>query len=108
MSDDLLSTPESREIHVKVLDRKAQIFFDKTSQLTQRISHLLSVTVDAWARFKETELAYFFHLENSSSKHWSPAKLISEINKDMEELQALQKHLDDRRDSLRDIWQKVC
>ncbi|KAK2598423.1 hypothetical protein N8I77_011843 [Diaporthe amygdali] len=103
--DDLLSEPEHRQGHV--LDRDTQIFFDKTIRLLQQMSYLISLTVDAWMRFMNVELAYFTNLENLPGKQRTPIMLISEINKEVEDLLVLRKNLDHQRDLLYGLSQKV-
>lgn len=90
-----------------VLDKKTQVFFDKTIRLLQQMSYQLSLTVDAWTRFMNVELAYFTNLENLPGKKRTPVTLISEINQEIEDLQVLRKNLDHQRELLHGLSQKV-
>ncbi|KAL2284958.1 hypothetical protein FJTKL_08509 [Diaporthe vaccinii] len=106
--DDLLSEPENRQgLAGDVLNKDTQIFFDKTIRLLQQMSYQLSLTVDAWMRFMNVELAYFTNLENLPGKKRTPVMLISEINKEMEDLLVLRKNLDHQRDLLHGLSQKL-
>lgn len=73
------------------------------------MANLISVTLDAWARFKEREIAYFSNLERPSfeGRHPPPELLIVEINRDIEDLQALKNSLDQQKDHLHALFQKV-
>lgn len=53
------------------------------------------------------ELAYFTNLENLPGKKRTPVMLISEINKEVEDLLVLRKNLDHQRDLLHGLSQKV-
>lgn len=53
------------------------------------------------------ELAYFTNLENLPGKKRTPVMLISEINKEVEDLLVLRKNLDHQRDLLHGLLQKV-
>lgn len=58
-------------------------------------------------RFMDVELAYFTNLENLPGKKRTPVMLISEINKEVEDLLVLRKNLDHQRDLLHGLSQKV-
>lgn len=104
----MLSEPENRHgLADNVLNKDSQIFFDKTIRLLQQISHQLSLIVDAWMRFINVDLAYFTNLENLPGKKRTPIMLISEINKEVEDLLVLQKKLNHQRALLHGLSQKV-
>lgn len=71
------------------------------------MSYRISLTVDALTRFINVELAYFTNLENLPGKKRNPVMLISEINKEVEDLLVLRKELDHQRDLLHGRSQKV-
>lgn len=71
------------------------------------MSYQLSLTVDAWMRFMNVDLAYFTNLENLPGKKRAPVMLILEINKEVEDLSVLRKNLDHQRDLLHGLSQKV-
>ncbi|KAI3398865.1 hypothetical protein diail_8374 [Diaporthe ilicicola] len=105
--DDLLSELYPEGQADDVLNKETQIFFDKTIRLLQQMSYLISLTVDAWMRFMNVDLAYFSNLENLPGKKRTPAMLISEINKEVEDLLVLRKNLDHQRDLLHGLSQKL-
>lgn len=90
-----------------VLNKDTQVFFDKTIRMLHQMSYQISLTVDAWMRFMDVELAYFTNLENLPGKKRTPVMLISEINKEFEDLLVLRKNLDHQRDLLHGLSQKV-
>lgn len=71
------------------------------------MSYQISLTVDAWMRFIDVDLAYFTNLENLPGRKRTPVMLISEINKEIEDLLVLRKNLDHQRDLLHGLSQKV-
>ncbi|KKY32819.1 hypothetical protein UCDDA912_g07214 [Diaporthe ampelina] len=106
--DDLLSEPEHRQgLAHDVLNKDTQIFFDRTTRLLHQMSYQISLMVDAWMRFMNAELAYFTNLENLPGKKRTPVMLISEINKEVEDLLVLRKNLDHQRDLLHGLSQKL-
>lgn len=106
--DDLLSEPEQRPgLANDVLNKDTQTFFDRITRLLHQMSYRISLTVDALTRFINVELAYFTNLENLPGKKRNPVMLISEINKEVEDLLVLRKELDHQRDLLHGRSQKV-
>lgn len=111
--DDLLSDLDTEghvgHAHAQVLDKNSQIFFDKSIRLLQQMSNLITMTLEAWTKFRDRELAYFSDLEQPSGpgRHPPPELLIVEINRDLENLQALRTSLDHQRDHLNALLQKV-
>ncbi|KAL1879212.1 hypothetical protein Daus18300_001791 [Diaporthe australafricana] len=103
----MLSEPEHRQGQADLLSKDTQIFFDKTIRLLQQMSYLISLTVDAWMRFMNIDLVYFTNLENIPGRQRTPAMLISEINKEVEDLLVLRKNLDHQRDLLHGLSQKL-
>lgn len=71
------------------------------------MSYRISLTVDALTRFINVEMAYFTNLETLPGKTRNPVMLISEINKEVEDLLVLRKELDHQRDLLHGRSQKV-
>lgn len=71
------------------------------------MSYRISLTVDALTRFINVEMAYFTNLKNLPGKKRNPVMLISEINKEVEDLLVLRKELDHQRDLLHGRSQKV-
>lgn len=71
------------------------------------MSYQISLTVDALTRFMNVELAYFTNLETLPGKKRNPVMMISEINKEVEDLLVLRKDLDHQRDLLHGRSQKV-
>lgn len=55
----------------------------------------------------DVDLAYFTNLENLPGRKRTPVMLISEINKEIEDLLVLRKNLDHQRDLLHGLSQKV-
>lgn len=111
--DDLLLDPGTEvhkgHLHAQALDNNSQVFFDKSIRLLQHMSDRLTMTLDAWMRFRDKEIAYFSNLERPSGpgRHPNPYLLFVEITRDIEALQALQKSLDYQKDHLKALLQKV-
>lgn len=109
--DDLLSDPHDHkeDTQDQVLSKRSQIFFDKSIRLLQQMSNLITLTLNAWARFRDREVAYFSNLEKPSApgRHPAPELWIVEINRDIEDLRALRQSLDHQREHLNALLQKV-
>lgn len=56
----------------------------------------------------DVELAYFTNLEKFPGKKRTPVMLISEINREVEDLLVLRKNLDHQQELLHGLSQKVC
>lgn len=109
--DDLLSDPHDQKGNAQdqVLNKKSQIFFDKSIRLLQQMSNLITLSLDAWACFMDREVKYFTNLEKPSGpgRHPAPELCIAEINRDIEDLRALLRSLEHQKDHLNALSQKV-
>lgn len=109
--DDLLSDPNDQEGQARdhVLNKRSQIFFDKSIRLLQQMSNLITLTLDAWTSFMDREVAYFSNLEKPTGpgRHLAPELCIVEINRDVEDLRALRRSLEHQKDHLIALSQKV-
>ncbi|KAL2158162.1 hypothetical protein VTH06DRAFT_4730 [Thermothelomyces fergusii] len=76
--------------------RDAQRFADQAARLVDQLSHMLATTVSAWQRFKETDLADYFDLDDNAT-----ATAIRNIDADVRDLAALQSALHHQADSLK-------
>lgn len=73
------------------------------------MSNLITLTLDAWARFMDREVAYFSNLEKPTGpgRHPAPELCIVEINREIEDLRALLRSLEHQKDHLIALLQKV-
>lgn len=108
--DDVLAEPEHRQdLADDVPNKDTQMFFDRITRLLHQMSYQISLTVDELTRLMNVQLAYFTNLESltGTGKKRTFVMLISEINKEVEDLVVLRKDLDHQRDLLHGRSQKV-
>lgn len=76
------------------------------------MSNLITLTLEAWARFRDKEITYFSNLEIPSDpgrqRDPPPDLLLVEVNREIEDLRALRRSLDHQKEHLIALLQKVA